>query len=123
MPKKILHNVKRRFHECTHRGLGPLHRLERFVLRAFGHRFDRPARRRDLPGDFPIQRHNLLSFFDPGVTVVGMDLLFLAVQQVAGYVTLATFAAGSTTGCTRWLSRSAPRCAFIPKCHGLPFLV
>lgn len=35
----------------------------------------------------------------------------------------ATFAAVTTTVCTSLLSPSAPGCAFIPKYHGLPFLV
>jgi len=43
MSEQVLHDVKRMFHKRSHRGFGFLDSLECFLLRAFGHRFDRPA--------------------------------------------------------------------------------
>jgi hypothetical protein len=57
------------------------------------------------------------------VARVGKDVGFLSVHQRVACVTSLTLAAVPTTVCTKPESASTPMCAFMPKCHWLPFLV
>jgi hypothetical protein len=75
----VFDDVEGMFHERPHGGFGLLHRLARFFLRAFGHRFEQPAFACDLPVDRPLQHHDLRPLLHPGVTGVGMHLLLLSV--------------------------------------------
>jgi hypothetical protein len=42
---------------------------------------DDPAFARDLPGDLPLQRHDLRPFLHTGVACVSVDLFLLSMQQ------------------------------------------
>lgn len=63
----VFDDVEGMLDEGSHRGFGFLQCLERFFLRAFNHRFDRPAFAGDLPVNFPLHGRNLRSLLHSGV--------------------------------------------------------
>ena len=57
------------------------------------------------------------------VAGIGKDIVSSPCSKPLACVTSLTLAAVPTTVCTSPESASTPMCAFMPKCHWLPFLV
>src|SRR3954465_8159194 len=120
MTKQVLDDVERVLDPGPHLRQRALHRLGP-IPQSFGQGFDDAPLDRDVPGDIAVLKFEPL--VRPGIAGIGEDRLLLAVQQGRRLVDVGLLAAVPTTVCTTPEATSTPICAFIPKCHWLPFLV
>src|SRR6266498_3179057 len=93
--------------------LALLDSLERALLTTVLHRLDPAALGRDLPA----QALTLNPGLGTSVTSIGMDHLFLAVQQLLDLLDVSLVRGRRRHRVHQPESASTPMCAFIPKCH------
>ncbi len=113
--------MERMFDPSPNLCLGSLHRDQQVLDWAFAHRFDLAALDRDMPRrSLALHRVALLN---AGVARIAKRIRLVAMQQRVGLRHIGRIGCVPTTLCTKPDDASTPICAFIPKCHSLPFLV
>src|SRR5207253_9860815 len=120
MTKQVLDDVERVLDPGPHLRQRALHRLGP-IPQVFRQCLDDAALDRDVPVDIAVLKFGPL--VRPGIAGIGEDSLLPAVQQGRRLVDVGFVGGGARDRVHHPRGDITPICAFIPKCHWLPFLV